>query len=501
MEDSQSENFFNAGLIAIVSLVLGLFFDYFFYGKVPGISFLFYVILILAGLFSLAHIFKKQVNNEIFLLIAPLIFFSAMVSARSSMLLTFLNIVASLLILLVIAEVVFGKKVKNFLLGDCIKVIFLPIMFILPFLKTLSDLFALRGVNKDQKVLSPIIRGIIITAPVLFVLLWLFSSADLFFRKYVADLIKIEPETIFRSALVLIATLAYIGAYSYIFRKIENQITAQPSNKTYSLGHIENSILLGSVNILFFIFVLVQFTYFFGGENNVSSQGFTYAEYARRGFFELIAVAIISLLVLLTTEKFAAKKEAEHSPGFKILATALVMQVILIMFSAFLRLSLYEEAYGFTTLRLYSHAFIILLAVNFLLLLFKIFFDKRENAFALRVFISLVLFLAVMNFLNPDAFIARRNIDRFGATGKLDVHYLNSLSDDAIPDTVEILNIADDDLRKSFARDLYWRAQLINSPLFSRWQSLNISRIRAEKILYSKIGEIEQYKDYQGQDL
>ncbi len=501
-QNSQSHILIKAGFVAGVSLALGLLFDYFFYGKIPGIAFPLYIILVVMGLFVIANFFKKQISKDALWLLVPLVFFSAMVFVRSSDLLTFLNVVASLLLLLVIAEVSFGDKLKNFLVGDYIKIFFLPFKFIRPLLQTLSNLFSLRGINKDQKVLSQVVRGILMAIPVLFVFLFLFSSADLIFQKYVSDLISIdiEPETVFRSILVLIATLVYIGAYSYSFREKENQIEAQQNSKSHSVGHIESSILLGSVNVLFFIFILVQLAYLFGGESNISSQGFTYAEYARRGFFELITVAIISLLLLLTTEKYVIKKGADHALGFKVLSTALVVQVILIMASAFTRLSLYEEAYGFTTLRLYSHAFIILLAVVFCLLLFKIYKDKRENIFAFRVFISIALFLAVMNFLNPDAFIARQNIKRFATTGKLDIYYLSRLSDDAIPNIIKLLSIPNEDLRNGFARELYWHAQNSDSPYFSKWQSLNLSRLRAKKILNSKIRELEPYKEYQQQN-
>jgi hypothetical protein len=179
---------------------------------------------------------------------------------------------------------------------------------------------------------------------------------------------------------------------------------------------------------------------------------------------------------------------------------ALIVQVILIMVSAFKRLFLYEEAYGFTTLRLYSHAFIIFLAIIFILLLYKIYKDKRENAFAFRAFVSIVVFLTVMNILNPDVFIARRNIERFATTGNLDIYYLSSLSDDAVPETVKILNISNKDLRKSFARDLYWRTQY-DSYFLSQWQSFNISRMNADNILKSKMTDLEQYKDYQQQNV
>src|SRR3989344_3441325 len=295
----QSNALIKAGLIIGVSLVLGLLFDYFFYAKILGVAFPLYVVLVASGLFAVAGFLNKQISKEALLLLAPLIFFSVMVFVRSSALLTLLNIAASLLLLLVIAEVSFDGKLKNFFIADYIKIFLLPFKFILPLFQTLSDLFA---------------------------------------------------------------TLVYIGAYSYIFREAKNQNESPQNNKTSSFSHIESSILLGSVNVLFFVFILVQFAYLFGGEGNISAQGFTYAEYARRGFFELIAVSIISLLLLLAIEKYIIKENENHARGFKILSTALVIQVILIMVSAFTRLTLYEEAYGFTILRFYSHAFIILLA-------------------------------------------------------------------------------------------------------------------------------------------
>jgi hypothetical protein len=80
----------------------------------------------------------------------------------------------------------------------------------------------------------------------------------------------------------------------------------------YSLGNVEASVVLGLVNILFFLFILIQFTYFFGGESNISSQGFTYAQYARQGFFELITVGILCLFLLLAIEKFIVRKNRVH---------------------------------------------------------------------------------------------------------------------------------------------------------------------------------------------
>lgn len=492
-----------ASLIICISLILGLLFNYFFYDALPGITFPIYVMTIILGLYIIAAILKQQINRQVFWLIAPLLFFSVMVFIRASTLLTFLNIAGSLLILLLITEASFGQKLTNFYIKNYVSISFLPFRFIRPLFLSLSDFFSLRGINKNQKHVTPVLRGILMAIPFLLIFLWLFSSADLIFNKYVSDLFSfdIPAEMLSRAFIILMATLLSIGAYSYIFTRTENELAPEQIQRPALLAFIEGYVFLGLINALFFVFIIVQITYLFGGQNHVMSQGFTYADYARHGFVELIGVAIISLALLLSTDKSITKKDNQHALGFKILSSALVIQVVVIMVSAFMRLSLYEAAYGFTTLRLYSHAFIIFLAVIFFLLLYKILLNRQDNFFAFSLFLAITLFLVAMNFMNPDTFIAKQNIARYKVSGKLDIYYLGYLSDDAIPEAIKILNIPDKDLRSSFGRQMHNRFQ--NEGYFDifEWRSLNISQLRAHDILTSKSKELEQYKDYQEADL
>lgn len=493
-----------AALITSASFILGLIFNYFFYGKIPGIALPVYVLLVVTGLFLITAYLGQRISRQVLWLCAPLVFFSAMVFVRSSGFLTFLNIVACILLLLLIAKVSFTEKLKNFLINDYLKILILPFKFITPVFTTLADLFTWRRDIQNQKKIMPVVKGILMALPVLIIFLLLFSSADLVFQKYLSELINIniKPNIIYQSGLILFVTLAFIGAYTYIFRPSEQITIKEPSKNNYSIGQIEIATFLGLIGALFLIFIIVQATYLFGGESNIAGQGFTYAEYARRGFFELILVAIISLLLLLNLEKYVIKKGTEHTWLFKILSSVLIIEVIFIMWSAFARLLIYEQAYGFTTSRLYSHAFIFWLGIIFGLLLYKIYRDNRESVFTFRVFLSIVLFLAVMNLLNPDAFIARQNIARFAATGKLDIYYLNRLSDDALPEIIKALDISNQDLSHSFARELYWRFQNSTDPSYhSKWQSLNLSRSRASQILNSKMAELEQYKAYESQNM
>jgi len=484
------------------SLFLGILFNYLFFGKLPGISLLIFILFAIGGLILILKFSGRSINREALWLMVPLFFFSAMPAVRASPELMLLNFAASLGLLLLIAEVSFGFRLRSFSIFDYLKIVPLPFKFFGPLWRAFSQLAAERA--GKGKTFSHIIKGILIAAPFLFIFLLLFSSADLVFEKYIANLVSFEisEETVARIVLVLAVFLAFTGAYSYIFgeRESEKSAEAESGRSAGPLGKIESYILFGSVNVLFLLFIVIQVAYFFGGESNIISAGFTYAEYARRGFFELIAVALISLILLLLADQLISKENGRHAAVFKFFSAALIVQVLVIMFSAYARLSLYEEAYGFTVQRLFSHSFIILLGAIFCLLAWKTLRDlpagqagSGENFFALGVFVALNLFVLGMNMLNPDAFIARRNLERYDATDKLDVRYLGGLSDDAMPELIGALNTNDPEIRSYLGRELYLRGR---SESFAKWQSWNIARRGALKMLLPKTGELEQFKDY-----
>ena len=477
-----------------ISVLLGILFDYFFYDKGLGIAFPLYILLIVFGLFGISYVYKKKIKKDALLLLIPLFFFSIMTAIRSSELLTFLNVVACIYLLLLIADLCFDKKITNYIIRDYITVPFTPFKFINPFFKSISDLFSLRKERKDKKMLSHIVGGILISIPFLFIFILLFSSADLVFQKYISDLVSINVngEIVFRIILVLLVSCVFIGAYSYIFN-VRKELIGDKERR-FSIGGIESYILLGSVNLLFLLFISVQITYLFGGQSNISSLGFTYAQYARRGFFELIGVAVISFFLLLGLDKYIKREKGNDLRIFKILSSLLVIEVVVIMISAFTRLLLYEDAYGFTTLRLYSHVFIIFLTITFALLIYKVLKNEKESNFSLGVFLSAILFLVSMNILNPDAFIAQRNRERFNDGKKIDVYYLTTLSDDALPVTIKMLNVSDESIKGEFAYYMYWRVQGRDSS--NNWQSFNISRNRAQEIINSKMGVLEEYREY-----
>ncbi len=487
--------------ITLGSLFLGLVFNWFFYNTLLGISVFIYTALILGGTLFLAWKFRQPLNKTVYWLAPIALFFSLMVYVRANSFLTFINVVLIIYLLLLIARLAGHPtaKLRYFEVPQYLSLAgSMPMRIITEFFRQAKNVVSNRSVIQSKSAYVPIVRGLLLSLPVLFVFLLLFSSADAVFRQYTSSLFAfdVNPETVFRLGLVGFVASLFSGAYALIFMPTSLPSTHDAKSKsTFELGATEALIMLGSVSLLFFAFVAVQLTYLFGGAEQISTTGYTYAEYARKGFFELIAVAAIALLLIWAIKRVTNFSVQVRAKQFKWLSAILVVEVMLIMASAHMRLSLYEDAYGFTMLRLVSHVFILWLAVAFVLLLVNIIREMNENQFAYHLFASAICFFAIFNLINPDAFIARQNIDRFNDTGKLDFYYLRTLSDDAVPEVATLLDHPDETIQKSAASVLHQQKYAANDKP-TPWQSANIGRYRSDKIFRDKSGQIEAGKEY-----
>lgn len=197
--------------------------------------------------------------------------------------------------------------------------------------------------------------------------------------------------------------------------------------------------VLGGIDALFAVFVVVQFAFLFGGRTRVEvTPGLTYAEYARTGFFQLLAVAGLTLLVLVAAWDFGRRDDPTQERWFRRLMTAMVVLSFVILASALMRLSLYEEAFGFTVNRLVAYAAILWIAAV-LGMTGAILWTRRRDYLVFACVAAALAALLVVNVLNPDRFVADRNAERFRVTGKIDTEYLGSLGPDAIPVTAPLV--------------------------------------------------------------
>jgi len=210
----------------------------------------------------------------------------------------------------------------------------------------------------------------------------------------------------------------------------------------FTLGTVETVIILGLVDLLFLSFVVIQVPYLFGGMEFIqSTPDFKLADYARRGFGELVAVAALVLPILLVSHWLLRGEVKRLKNIFRVLAGVQIALLFVIMASAVQRLVLLtgEFGYGMTTVRFYPMVFMLWLAVVFVWFALTVLRGSRQN-FAWGALWAAVFILGAANLLNPDAFIARTNIQLMQQGRPFDAAYnAGQLSDDAVPAIIAAL--------------------------------------------------------------
>lgn len=477
-------------LFAILALVAGIVFDYLFYGKAIGISYPLFVVVFYCLFWGASH---KQISFQIgfgWFLFIPILLLSAAFALHSNPVLLVRNFVLIPLLLLVQTTLlVYGYEwssvrcISRFI-GRLIRQVFGDAPKV--FLEVISlAKVAYRIAPEKRKTFRNIFIGLIISAPLLVVVIALLAEADTVFQNVIADIFKLLesigsiPFAEHVGVIGIIAVLLF--GYLAVVLKAEVEGVSVPVEK--STGGSDATIVvtvLVMVNAVYILFCAIQFTYLFGGEEIIRSiPDYTYAEYARRGFSELIVVTVINLSILLIGLHFT-KNGGKLDRLVLALRCLLVLCTVIMLYSAHLRLKLYEDAYGYTYARIFAHTFICLLFILFLLTLYKLW--RRKLSLVKAFAIAALLVYTTLNYVNVDAIIAQKNIDRYFRTGKIDLDYLQELSDDAIPELVRLSAAADADTNgKQMAAFLREKQAELRSK--NPWQSYNFSKSKAKRIL------------------
>ena len=261
--------------------------------------------------------------------------------------------------------------------------------------------------------------------------------------------------------------------------KIDN--TLLPN--AFTLGTVEIGVILGAINLLFLSFVLVQLPYLFGGMELVqNTPDFKLAEYARRGFGELVTVSALVLPVLLVSHWLIRKENPATERLFRILAGIQIVLLFVIMASAVQRLVLLTGnlGYGLTTIRLYPMIFMIWVAIVFVWFTVTVLRGQRQ-LFAWGALWSAFFILGATHVLNPDDFIVRTNIRLMQQGRQFDAGYNAELSHDSVPTLISALpQLSPKD--KCVVRLTLW-GSLSSRKTEIDLRSWNLSRYQAEPYL------------------
>lgn len=434
--DGASEAAVKKAWIWIIPAALGISFDILFWKQRGGLDFPLYVVLCMLGGLLVLRARGVRVSLRTLQLLPLVLLFAAIPAIRAEPLTALLSVIATLFLMSVLAlSAVDGRWLNYDLLDYVVGFVSMGVGAITRPLAELlqTDAPAQAGRSKHQ-MLRRVLVGVLLLIPILLALATLLASADTIFARQLGGLLELfQPQTIFR--LVLVLSSAYLLGGIFLFaasRTAQQQPASERFTYAKPLSTVETSVVFGGILLLFVAFVVVQFQYLFGGQANISETGFTYAEYARRGFGELIAVAALSLLTVLGLGAFSRLERNREHAVFSGMAAVIFALVGVILYSAHIRLQLYEQAYGYSQARAYAHILLYWVAALFAVII-VLELMRRRSAILISCIVAALGFVLTLGIGNVDAAVAQRNIEQANAGEKLDLAYLVTLSNDATP--------------------------------------------------------------------
>ncbi|WP_099188414.1 DUF4153 domain-containing protein [Tepidibacter mesophilus] len=426
--------------IIIASILLGILFRYFYNGDSIGISEMIFV-----SLFTLACVYsvkdninlKSKFSNFILLFIfimclnfciynnnlIKLFNFFLIPIAISAYIITIRYPNIDYMSLKVITQI--RKRLLNFPFNNMKKIFYFSKQAV-NFNKTRT--------NHDN--IKNILIGVVISIPLLVIIITLLASADMMFDYYIRNIkdlyefvvAKINlADIVWDIAMVIFFSMYFFGyMWSLKYECEEDKI------KEYYkwLNPVTILTILFLLCCIYLLFSIIQSSYLYGGNKHVLPSGFSYSRYARQGFFELLTVALINFSILIFSMKNVKITSDKINKILKIFYTMILVFTGNMLFSANYKLTIYEQALGFTRLRVYVHIFLFVLSIILVYGLINI-WKKEFDIFKFSL-ISIMTIYMIVNCINIDKMIVNMNIQRYNKTGKLDKEYIRSLSYDAI---------------------------------------------------------------------
>lgn len=494
------------GAIILAIWMIALFFE-----KTIGLS----MILFAAPLtFFLIYLLEKNnriKNKRAKLLLIPIILLSLTYGIFNNAFFRALNIVIIPSLILIMSVGLFNKKsfLDAKLFGKTIVGFFAPLGHFGDYFDKsnliIKEKFSIRKKTKGSVKTKKIIKAILITLPIVIVILALLSSADEVFSNIFKVMFDKIGEffsnitihsviaRIFLTALAFIYFTSFFYYFVYEYKNDEEEEKKEQKLK----DNFTMKMILGALNVIYLIFCYIQIKSLF-----LKNVDINYAHYARQGFFQLMAVSIINLITILIAKKRENKDEVKTNRFINYMSLAMILFTFIIVISAAVRMYFYESQYGYTMLRLLVYCVLFTESVLFIPTVFYI-MDKKIDL-AKCYFIIILSAYICMNYLNFDNLIAKRNVDRYIETGKIDMYYLEKHTG---TDAVSQLNrLIDTDERNDakvkkdagkYLKKLYYRLDKEERD----FRDFNLSKELAEKTIKESKSQILTNNNFVGNEV
>lgn len=387
-----------------------------------GINVILFTIPLLLTIVYVLKEYKLIKNKKGLLFLIPIIVLSLTFFIYDNSL-KYLNILV-IPILYLLMYIITIKPENNIfsLVRETINISIKPLEVISSYLKqTNSIIFKNKIINDKTK---KIMKSLLIVVPVVLIVILLLTSADSIFSNLFKEIIVIKNISIsdILSRIILFFLLfIYLGSTLYFLSSY--YLKEEKKEKTIKeRDPLTIKILLVTLDIIYLVFDIIQINSLL--LHRVAS-GFNYAEYARSGFFQLMLISFINVIIILYSKKCKEDKSTKAASIIMVLLTYIIIA------SSFYRMFLYEQAYGYTLLRLGVYS---ILATEALLFIPTIVYILNKNVNILNWY--LLISISIYTFINcfsVDRIITYNNINRYYKTKDIDIEYLMNLNYDNIP--------------------------------------------------------------------
>ncbi len=336
--------------------------------------------------------------------------------------------------------------------------------------------------EKSKKTLG-ILAGVLCAVPVLAVVIPLLVSSDVAFETLIS---KVTPDLGPLAAQIIITVFVspFIIGFAVSLKKRENSIFKSGKSKGFDTAFLAS--FFTALSICYIVYMFTQLAYFFSAFSGLLPQDykFSYAEYARRGFFELCAIAGINLVLIFFMIIFSRKKDGKIPVILKIFGCFIGAFTLLISATAISKMYMYIRNYGMTVLRIGTSVFMIIMALTFIAVIIRLFSDKiKVLRFALLISgVALVL----LGTFNINSVVAKYNYEAYksGKLGSIDTYYLSNLGDEGVPYLYKLL---DDKENKLNAKSDLWNARyMMYNCIYEETSDGEIGKVIADDRIYTK---------------
>ncbi len=455
-QDTKPEDKIDASLVCNFSISesvyawICLFLGYAFCRAIPIYANPLGAFILIVGIFTVAAIIIKlnsgrlSINSIIIAMSAIIVNLSLILSANKS-----IHTVSFIFFIFAFTYFIYSAfnnnidgNFSNLMLIDVFKS-----SFVMPFAsfgKVFVAMFS-KGNKNTYKSFLKIILGLIITIIPTIVVTSLLSF-DKDFANIIENIFSFDLSNTWGhigSLILGIPVSMYIfGLYvSSANKKCEsiNKTSCENSNKKAKfLPCITACSAVVPILVIYVIYFVSQFKYFCSAFASVLPENFSYAEYARAGFFQLLAVTIINALIILSLVLFSKRNSKVEEIALKVTTVLFCIATLILVCSALSKMIMYIDIYGLTPKRVYTSWFMIMISLVVVTVIVKQFVHKFKVVPVASIIC--VIMVAVLSLVRVDAFIAKYNVDRYinNTLPSVDIELLDSLSEDSIEHMVKL---------------------------------------------------------------